>query len=262
MPVSSPRNIISEGDSWFQYPHIPFNNAGSLINELDRIIRQKKRYCLINDGIPLAHEGDTTTEMRQQEENKSRIRRLFRDRSPVRVLLFSGGGNDLIDALDNIIILQKGVQSGQQKLGGVSINKVTYNGVKENIKKNYKYFIKICQQNDAVLLSHTYTYPDVTKEGTKFIKVGPWFKTALRNKGYRKTATQKKFCEEIIKDFRRILGSLRKEHKEYFDFVDLTGIQLTNGDKSDEIHLTTNGYEKVAKKFIKKINGLYKGRNW
>ncbi|PCJ54096.1 MAG: hypothetical protein COA73_14670 [Candidatus Hydrogenedentota bacterium] len=99
--------IISEGDSWFAYPTRFFGGI-KRSNVIDHIERAR-RFNLLR----LERNGDEAMSMitGSQQHTLSRFLKEFSDR--LDILLFSGGGNDLVGPWDLELFLN-------QKLPGMS----------------------------------------------------------------------------------------------------------------------------------------------
>jgi hypothetical protein len=85
-----PLRVLAEGDSWFEYPVPAF--GGSVIDRLQKLI-----------GVPilnLADAGDETRFMlgvKQRQEISRQLKTAAQAGRPWDVMLFSGGGNDIVD---------------------------------------------------------------------------------------------------------------------------------------------------------------------
>ena len=83
--LASPPRVIADGDSWFDYPDILLT-GGAVINHLEDI-----------SGVEIlntAHYGDSVEQMLGVEK-RQRIEALLKNPG-FDILLFSGGGNDIV----------------------------------------------------------------------------------------------------------------------------------------------------------------------
>lgn len=85
-----PLQVMAEGDSWFDYPFPMFH--GGIIDRLQKLL-----------GVPIlnmAHAGDEARAMLGVDQRKRLVKTLKQGcpaGGPWEVLLFSGGGNDIVD---------------------------------------------------------------------------------------------------------------------------------------------------------------------
>lgn len=267
-------NIIAEGDSWFSYPEepwvIPILGMRST-DVLARFMYRARKYQLVRGGA-LAMRGESLAKMRAKEEKGEAILEELKKLNNVnntdqeyhiKAMIFSGGGNDLIENLNNIILYKKDVKLSNPE-ARVCLDRNALGTLKERVKNDYQYFINLCKNYNVKLITHTYYYPNPTKGGARLLggmlKVtDPWFKKEFEGKGYEgEIDLQKDICKYLIKDyFIPLLKELKKTNQSDFDFVNVTEIGLKEKDQLDEIHLNASGCIKVAKAFIKKLNGYF-----
>lgn len=86
-------NLLAEGDSWFTISGLP---AYNLLFEL----RFRKQTRIVSCGMP----GDTIKHMSEIVSNRQLRAALAPGERRWDAILFSGGGNDLIDAADMILL--------------------------------------------------------------------------------------------------------------------------------------------------------------
>ena len=88
------KTILAEGDSWFAYPpkYIVFGAANNVVDCLKKDYREA---FLIDD---IASNGDEAVAMLSGDSKMELLRRISEDKFDI--LLFSGGGNDIVGRYD------------------------------------------------------------------------------------------------------------------------------------------------------------------
>ncbi len=272
-------HLVAEGDSWFAFPGISMSSGNVLSSFQEIQINKKKKgniKCVLAGIVPLgsgygfkppkhrapangsgyAYQGHTIKKMVDDEEKRGLLAVQI-EREDVTGMIFSAGGNDLMNKMPSFLNNNDGSNN--------YFNKDKLNKVLKDIEEGYKYFIDLCVLHEAKLITHTYCPADPTKGGVKILFAdkgpGPWIKPVLKRRGYTKIKIQKAICVEVSKRFKAMLDGLKEDYVNTFDYVDLLGIRDLDGKRSDEIHLTKPGYKIVAKKFEKKLNDIFKVNN-
>lgn len=280
--------LVAEGDSWFSF----FDFEKSVFERvksyfLDRcgtnileVMEKKHNYHVWE----VAKSGDRLEQMASPKQLSELIQYLIdlarKDIIP-KAILFSGGGNDVVDKLPKILNQRN---ENQVVLREEKINEV----IDGCLKLTYKRLIGCVTAINEYLfdkkipiLIHGYGYsvPDgrgVNKDGRsrwcKILfsilriqgKIGPWLKRAFECKGYKDLQANTKTMMTVINRFNCMLSQLPNEPD--FDHVYYVDVRecLTNSlkkdaykqDWGDEMHPTEDGFKKVAKKFDKVIKNL------
>ena len=250
-------NILAEGDSWFSMPGAPallsalFSGVNVVTTDvLAQFVRIPSRYQLFKEGSR-AHKGDTITEMVNHEADKNTLATDFEqapESEPIRAMLFSGGGNDLLVQLP-AILNQKDPQDPQKPY----VNEKAFNGVKQEIQDGYRFFIKLCKDNNAKLISHTYYSPDLDYP-PPHRDPDVDLKRKLTGKGYTDPEDWTEICRQLIEDrFVPLLNELKNEYPSDFDYVGVHELPLED-DRRDQIHLSLKGCKEVAQAFVDKLD--------
>lgn len=234
--------VISEGDSWFSFP-----GHANTIDHLDEM--SKGRMSLLR----LESSGDTLHNMTHGEE-RAKLRHLLTTYD-VDVLLFSGGGNDvvgpeLIDFFDFVpdgedwhdYIRQETLNTRMQEIVWA------YKGIKQ-LRDQYR--------PDCVIVTHGYDYADPTGKATEFwlwpipisVTVGPWIQNNLRARNIKDHDEQRAVVRMLIDCFNEALLTLVDPT---FIFIDNRG-RLNGNEWSDELHPTRGGFRKIAERFYETI---------
>lgn len=226
--------LISEGDSWFSFP-IHENIIGFLDNFAGHKISL----------LRLEKSGDQALRILGGAQ-KAKLA-LYLKRYPVNALLFSGGGNDIVGQ-DLLPLLN-------QKQAGMSwqdcINPTTTAARLDRLRSAYLDLIHLRNENRPAckLYVHGYDWAIPTGRGTSLwgIKVGPWMKPFLTQKGITDPADQKAIIHELLERFQAMLVDLTQHHGDVI-LVPTLGT-LAENEWNDELHPTREGFEKIAEKF-------------
>ena len=249
--------ILAEGDSWFTI-------GGLFAPNLLMSLRFHKETLILNCASP----GDTIVHMSALAHNYVYKEALRYDYAWDAILL-SGGGNDLIDRADEII-LDKAQRQGvsihgpadycdQQQLGRLI----------DDIQLGYRTLVSVRDNAagpacDTPIFVHTYDYATPRNAPARFIvaTLGPWIYKAL---------TRSRIPEHdwpVLTDYlfdqlaEGILELTRPPHTlPNFHVIDtrntIRRAELNtvgnSGDWLNEIHPNEDGYKKLAKKIEKTL---------
>ncbi|WP_028857481.1 SGNH/GDSL hydrolase family protein [Psychrilyobacter atlanticus] len=239
--------ILAEGDSWFDYPRNMFF-LGPDANIIDHLY-DKKDLIIYN----MASNGDEAVEMLSGENKFKLIKAL--ESYKFDILLFSGGGNDIVGGYDFNFILNEKKDSMKWK---DCINLERLEIKIDQIKSSYKFLCEIAKDYPNIkIVSHTYDLCPPSKTGFKPIKFLPttfgdgWLKVYLTEKKIYNYDDQKNIIDYILKALREILIEIDKKY-DNFTVVDTQG---TLGDKHwrDELHPNSVGFELISQKIYKAL---------
>jgi len=234
--------VISEGDSWFSYP-----GHWNTIDHLDDLA--KRRMSLLR----LEAAGDTLHNMTRGEQ-RAKLRRLL-TAYPVDILLFSGGGNDVVgpELIDFFDFVPGGADWRdhiRMETLDTRIEEITiaYRGLKQ-LRDQYR--------PDCIIATHGYAYANPSGKPTEYwlwpipisITLGPWIQNNLRARNITDEAAQRDVVTYLIDRYNEALGTLVDE-----TFLHIDNRQIIEEeDWSDELHPTRDGFRKVAKGFYDTI---------
>lgn len=236
----NPRKLLLfEGDSWFNY-YLKFLSVRTdLATGLSKY----------HDIYSFAMFGDTVKNMTIDGrvdyivDKYNELCNNVPKASYVKGFVFSGGGNDLIDNIGDL--LDKSPEHINRAALTVKLNKM-----REWLKA---YFITAYQYFPVPLFIHTYDYPypDGTPYKSWFTKVGPWLKPKLQAVGVSTTYEGSWVMRDVIDAYVEMLCQLKTELS--FSGVPLYIIELrgTLGieDWSNEIHYNGQGKDKLVERF-------------
>lgn len=247
--AAQPLQIFAEGDSWFDYP-IPFFGGGVIPRLQDKL------------GVPilnLAKAGDEVRFMLGVEERRI-LARQFRDGCPAGgpwdVLLFSGGGNDIVANPMALWVRDFDPTVPAKDL----IHQPRFKAALELVRAGYEDLISL---RDALrpgthLIFHAYDFALPDGRGVCFM--GPWLKPTFDLREFP-TASPKRFevVKAMLKQFAELMHSLERPNS--VTFINTQGTLTPNASSwHNELHPSRDGFRKFATLFHTKLKALFPGR--
>ncbi|NEH58131.1 peptidase C14, caspase catalytic subunit p20 [Rhizobium leguminosarum] len=217
--------VVSEGDSWFQYPF-------RLEDVVDQLLPKYAVYSL--DAA-----GDTLSNMLQQKEYLKAL-----TDTGASIFLFSGGGNDVV-AGGNLAAHLREYDPG---LSAAAHLKSTFNTVLDEAIGLYSKLVREVAKGfpkvDILCHGYDYTIPND----------GPWLGEPMKSRGIVDRDLQASIARVMIDRFneRLLLLSKTSARMHYIDCRDTLG----KSEWFDELHPTDAGYKKVADRFAGVIEKL------
>ncbi len=218
--------IVSEGDSWFQYPI-----------KLDDVIDVlMKDYQILSLGAA----GDLLSDMAVREEYATTIENENAD-----ILLLSGGGNDMLHSgrlRDYLFDYETGMDEHQV------LDRDSWDLFLRQLKNTYRSIFNSMTGRfpHLQIFFHGYDYA-LPREG------GTWLGGPLEERGIPKKLW-KNVVRILIDEFNEVGKSLAVEFGSHITHVDCRGlVGATPGKWFDELHPKDEGYAKVAVKFAEAI---------
>jgi hypothetical protein len=234
---------MADGDSWFDYPKILLT-GGAVIDHLEKLSGVK----ILNT----AHYGDSVQQMLGVEKRR-RIEALLKDPG-FDILLFSGGGNDIVG--DQFCLWLK------PNTGGGAASAVDTGRLQEIlgvVEDGYRDLIDIRDRcaPDCWIVTHAYDFPQPRDKGV--CGLGPWLKPSLDYRGWKKAADQFAIAKMVLSAFNDLLVALEVEQKaagKHFLHVRTQGTLDPHADWANEIHPNAAGFTKIARVFSTALNGI------
>lgn len=211
--------IVSEGDSWFQYPFI-------LKDTIDWLM---EKYAVYSLGAA----GDLVADMVAQNEMRDAIRAHNPD-----VFLLSGGGNDLLGD-GRLKLAVKAFRAGRP--ASDYPNRNFDRSVREVIGAYREIFRELTEEFPHLrIICHGYDYALPAN--------GRWLGKPLAEKGIDDPALQAGIVAVMIDRFNLALSDLAEEFPGRVFRVDCRGT-VGAGNWHDELHPDKKGYADVANRF-------------
>ncbi|EPX77153.1 D-Ala-D-Ala carboxypeptidase family metallohydrolase [Litoreibacter arenae] len=222
--------IVSEGDSWFQYPVL-------LTDTIDYLM---KPYAVYSLGAA----GDLLKSMADKQEYVAAIRE-----TGAEILLLSGGGNDLVAGG----ALASHLEEFDPDLMPQDYLLPSFHALLDDALKHYgRMFTQVHQLFPHVsILCHGYDYPVPNKDR--------WLGKPMEARGIRDKSLQKAVARCMMDEFNRRLRRAAKAmpNVTYIDCRNTVGDHRWH----DGLHPDNGGYADVARKFAREITKIANARS-
>lgn len=248
--------IVSEGDSWFAYPPkwLFAGKPSNLISYLSRYTKKQANF------YTMAANGDEAVDMVSGKQ-KHQLVDLFKwhtkrkHRKPVDLLLFSGGGNDIVGDNDFERFLHNDGSSYITAEQCVNLPRLD-----RKVRQIGLAYQELCDIRDhysptTIVLTHTYDYPYPSLVGGSFlgglINTKAWMKRFMDKVNIAESLQAdviKLFIDKIANELLAVQAS-----RDNFIVVDSRGTLQGKKAWLNEIHPTSSGFEIIARKIFKKI---------
>lgn len=243
--------VVSEGDSWFGYPtqSVLFGAGSNIIDHIET----RRRFNLLR----LERNGDEAISMVSGKQKRKLAGLFEKYRNRIRILLFSGGGNDIVGKwdMDGFLRTKLPDMSWEQ-----CINTERFDRRLQSVMNAYRDLIDLRDDlsPETVIVTHGYDWPIPSDTGAKIlfgaVRTDPWIKPFMDAKGITAARDQKAIAKFFIKRFNDELKLIADERNAPSDFlVAKTPGTLAPGDWLNEIHPDKNGFKKVADKIYAEI---------
>lgn len=222
--------IVSEGDSWFNYPT-------KMKETIDHIFDD---FSIFSVG----YAGDWLANIYKEQEYMQAIRLYKPD-----AFLISGGGNDLVGGKRMLEILNE-YEDGHT-IGNL-IKEDVFNSILEDFRVIYlEIFTQVKTENpDIKIVCHGYDYPYM--EGKDKV----WFGKPFKEKGIENTQLQNEIGEYLIDRFNEMISRVAASFDEVY-YISHVG-QVPRNQWKDELHPNEEGFKVVASNFRNKVNNLFR----
>lgn len=219
--------IVSEGDSWFQYPLI-----------LDDVIDQ-----LFNDYAiySLGGAGHLLKDMMDEDEIATALRHERPD-----FLLISGGGNDMVGDSRLARMVHSYSSNHADRPASEYLNS-EFDVFLNEIKELYRQLFLRLKHEFPKLKVLTHGYDWVLADN------GNWLGKPLAKQGIKKKTLQSAIVRVMIDRFNEMMEEIANEFDRFVYHVDCRGAVDSKTQWHDELHPTDEGYAAVAERFKSKI---------
>jgi len=236
-----PLQIFAEGDSWFDYP-VPFFGGG-IIPRMEELL-----------GVPilnLAKAGDEVRYMLGVEERKLLIKHLTQGcpaGGPWDALLFSGGGNDIVDNPMALWVNDWNPTIPPQ----AHINQPRFSAALTLVKAGYEDLIALRDglSPGTHLFFHSYDFAIPDGRGICFL--GPWLKPTFDLRKFPNRAVAQAVVTAMLQQFAAMLTDLATHPG--VTFVNTQGtLAPTPNSWHNELHPSSAGFDKITEKIRAQI---------
>jgi hypothetical protein len=243
----APLQIFAEGDSWFDYP-VPFFHGGIIPRLEDRL------------GVPilnLAKAGDEVRYMLGVEERAVLTEHLTGGcpaGGPWDVLLFSGGGNDIVD---NPMALW--IRDWNPAIPPAShILQARFDAALALVRAGYEDLIalrdELSPSTQLVFQAYDFAIPD----GRGICGFGPWLQPTFDLRKFPTLAARQAVVKAMLQQFAAMLTSLVGPTVTFINGQGTLAPQPSSW--HNELHPTRAGFEKFADIFHLKLKALFPDR--
>ena len=251
-------NIVSEGDSWFAYPpKWLIGKPPHLISHISGWSRGKANF------LTMASNGDEAVDMVSGKEKHALVDLLrwhakVPNRKPIDLLLFSGGGNDVVGENDFERFIRP-FQSGYSARQCLRIRRLNRKIKQIGLAYQELADIRDHYSPSTKIITHTYDYPFASLVGANFlgglIKTRGWMKRYMNQVGIPKdlqTSVIREFMSLMAVETLRV-GSVRPG----FSVVDTRGTLMDKSDWLNEIHPNKDGFKAIANRIYVEIESQF-----
>ncbi|MBT4523101.1 MAG: hypothetical protein HOC23_24115 [Halieaceae bacterium] len=252
--------IVAEGDSWFSYPR-KWIAAGADMNILPHIADKIGGTDTAN-LLRLSANGDEAVDMTSGKQF-ARLYKIFKkNKSHIQLVLFSGGGNDIVGKRDMLPLLNE-YEAGMTYLECINMDRLERR--LDSILLAYSRLLDLCEDiiPEAKIITHTYDIAKPWDQGAEFfwglVKTQPWVYPYLVRRNIPR-ALHLPTMRYILEAFADRLVALANEpaNRERIHVVATQGT-LRPGSKIDwenEIHPSDTGFKKITAKIYAQMKAL------
>jgi hypothetical protein len=247
--IGLPLQIFAEGDSWFDYP-VPFFGGGIIPRLESRL------------GVPilsLAKAGDDVRNMLGVEE-RTLLAEQLRNGSPAggpwEVLLFSGGGNDIVG--NPMALWIKDFDSNVPPANLIS--KPRFDAALELVRAGYEDLINLRDTLSPTthLVFHGYDF--AIPDGRGICGIGPWMKPTFDLRRFPSRAPANEVVTSMLQQFAAVLQALASSHNDV-TFINTQGtLAPQTSSWHNELHPSKAGFNKLSAVFQANLKTLFPGR--
>jgi hypothetical protein len=236
--------LLTEGDSWFDYPPHP-NIVDWLEAEGQWAIKR------------LEKSGDTIDNI-ASNTNLGVLNTIARKEKPECILL-SGGGNDLLVPIperpDLKLFFRLLLDFDPTRTPAAHLNPIPWNIKKTEIRLAYERLIGALGSL-APIIVHGYDYLIASGERVKydgFRLAGPWILPSMEAHNIVDPLFQREILGAMIDEFNQVLQALERTFPTSVIYVDLRGTLDPNRDWMNELHPTEQGFRMLEQKLARAI---------
>jgi lysophospholipase L1-like esterase len=255
------QRFLAEGDSWFSMSGAPPYN---LLFEL--------RFREITQIVNCAFPGDTIVNMSKLVHNKNYREALTTPGFKWKAIFLSGGGNDLIDRVDEILI-PKSRRNSAASAPADFCDRTQLRDLVGDVQRGFRSLASLrdsagSNSKKAPIVTHTYDYATPRNAPARFFffKLGPWLYPALKSAKVPESAWIP-VADYLIDELAEGLLALQKGSNRIKNFyvVNTRGAAAradpgdtgSSHDWQNEIHPSNKGYRKLARRVEKKLDKIF-----
>lgn len=268
--------VLVEGDSWVKYDSVPFNPtpANLFLGTCEYF------QCV---SLSLTESGDTVSNMLgpfvdfskndlpietnpRGQSNLGKLADYLKPESGFDLLFFSGGGNDVVDNLANMLRPFERNLAAQDALIEERVR-----AQMEALRRGYRWLLGVRDRISprTRVVTHQYGVPNLRKGGFKRLGINltkDWIKPQFRERGYlaasgtpsdAEIALMTDVVERLMQSFGTMLAELQSDPRVHKFYVGPTRSVLAPEHWRDEMHLTDAGFRLAARQLQGKLRELF-----
>lgn len=247
-----PLRIYAEGDSWFDFPFggKPFRK-GDVIAKL----AEKIPYPILNDAV----RGEEVRQMLGVTQRQRLVERLTDQKRNFNVVLFSGGGNDLVGDPFCLWIRPKSATDGKP---ASAVDETAFAHALGVVRAGYEQLIDIRdriieREQGRRIAVFIHAYDLAIPSGQGVCGFGPWLLPALKLQGWDGATEGKEILRIVMRKFDAMLQDIAFRRADVHHVK--TQGTLGEGEWNDELHPTGPGFAKIADCFAASLRSVFPG---
>jgi hypothetical protein len=247
--AAKPLQLFAEGDSWFDYP-VPFFGGG-IIPRLE----QKLGVPILN----LALAGDEVRYMLGVKERKILIEQFTKGcpaGGPWDAMLFSGGGNDIVD---NPMALWVRDFNTTLPLSAL-IHQARLDAALALVRAGYEDLIGLRDSLSPQTRLFFHGYDFAIPDGRGVCHLGPWLKPTFDLRGFPTQASAFAVTKILLQQFAATLQSFEVSHANV-TFINGQGTLSPHSNSwHNELHPSKDGFKTFATLFHRTLKAAFPNR--
>jgi len=247
--AARPLQVLAEGDSWFDYPVPLF--GGGIIPRLENAL-----------GVPilnLAEAGDQARYMLGVRERKILIEQLTNGcpaGGPWDAMLFSGGGNDIVD--NPMVLWIRDFDATRPP--AALIHQPRLDAALALVRAGYEDLIALRDSLSPQTHLFFHAYDFVIPDGRGVCFHGPWLKPTYDMRGFPTQASADAVTRILLQQFAAIIQSLESSHPNV-TFVNGQGTLAPHASSwHNELHPSKDGFKAFATLFHRALKTAFPTR--
>lgn len=245
--LKPPLRILAEGDSWFNYPRL---RGGGVVYQLERLLEVP----ILN----LAQAGDEVRFMLGVKQREVLARELAQAAGAGALfdaLLFSGGGNDVVDEPLCLWLREFAGQNDPKDL--IATERLA--AILAVVRAGYEDLIALRDRLSPKTTIFCHGYDFAIPDGRGICHLGPWLKPSLAHRGVPEHL-RRGVIEALLVRFAEMLAALAS-HTQRMVVVPTQGALAGHDDWWDnELHPTGDGFGAVAERFVASLQAAFPGK--
>jgi hypothetical protein len=245
-----PLQIFAEGDSWFDYPVPGF--GGGIIKRLEKRI-----------GVPvlnLAKAGDEVRFMLGVKERRIIAEQFTKGcpaGGPWEAMLFSGGGNDIVDNPMALWIRDYDAS----KTPAQQIHQPRLDAALAIVRAGYEDLIALRKELSPTTHLFFHAYDFAIPDGRKVCHLGPWLEPTFTLRKFPDLASRTEVTRVMLEQFAAMTQSLADANQQTVTFINTQGTLAPVKDSwHNELHPSKKGFDTFADLFRDKLKQVFPGR--